>query len=152
MTMRRLTPYLIATYLMIAFSFLATNAAFSQTDQGDKTATEKTESQSAPTTYVKGITPSRAKTLVGGVIGLVSIVIGWRVKRRSAVSAGGGRTWTVTGLILGIGVIVFSVFHLANTKGDFGSGGGKAGAIVAMVLGFVGVVLNGLLLRSKRKG
>jgi hypothetical protein len=45
--------------------------------------------------------------------------------------------------------MVLSVVHLANITGGFGTGGGKAGAIVAIVFGLIGTILSGLALRSK---
>lgn len=97
--------------------------------------------------YVKGITPGRARSLVGGVLALLGVVIGWRARRRSD----NGRKWTVIAFALGCVAIVLSVVHLANNTGGFGTGGGKAGAIVAIVLGAAGVVTSIITLRSKRQ-
>ena len=59
--------------------------------------------------------------------------------------------WASAGLRLGLVAIVLSILHLANTVGGFGSGGGKAGAIVALVLGLIGATLIGMAMRSKGK-
>jgi hypothetical protein len=149
--MRALIPCIISACLTIAFSFSAMSAAFSQVDQEHSPdSTPRKNEGTAP--YVSGITPARAKSLVGAVVGLLSVIIGWRVKSRSAVRSGSGKSWIITALILGIVAIALSVFHLATTSGGFGTGGGKAGAIVALVLGLVGTSLGGFAMRLKARG
>lgn len=71
--------------------------------------------------------------------------------RRAAAQSGSARSWAVRALVLGFVAIILSVVHLAGTTGGFGTGGGKAGAIVALVLGITGAVVNVLALRSKGK-
>jgi hypothetical protein len=45
------------------------------------------------------------------------------------------------------------VLHLAGSTGGFGTGNGRAGAIVALVVGLIGMNLGGLgLARSRRTG
>ena len=51
--------------------------------------------------------------------------------------------------MLGAVAVVLSVIHLANVNVGFGTGGGKAGAIAVLVLGMIGISLNGITLRSK---
>ena len=82
-------------------------------------------------------------------MGLISLIVGRRAKARAAVSSGGGRSLSITGLVLGVVAIVLGLVHLANTTGGFGTGGGKAGAIVALALGLIGTSVGGLALRSK---
>jgi hypothetical protein len=57
-------------------------------------------------------------------------------------------------LVLGPMGMALAVLHLATTSGAFyGSGNGRAGAIVALVLGLIGIVLGRLALgRSRRTG
>lgn len=148
--MKTTVPYLIAIWLTVSFSVLAMDYAFSQTDQGNGIETTRGKDDTT-TTYVTGLTSARARSLVGGVVGLVSVIIGWRVKTRLAVNSSSNRSWTTVALVLGLGAIVLSVVHLANVTGGFGTGGGKAGAIVALVLGLIGTSLSGLAFRQKMK-
>jgi hypothetical protein len=136
---------IILFILTVGVSFLAAERVFSQEQKLDTTSSVSETSDES--TYVRGITPGRARSLVGTVTGLISLIIGWRVKRSAAKP--GGRSWAVAGLVLGITAMVLSVVHLANITGGFGTGGGKAGAIVAIVFGLIGTILNGLALRSK---
>jgi hypothetical protein len=54
-------------------------------------------------------------------------------------------------LALGLIGMVLSVAHLGSSTGGFGSGGGRAGAIVALVLGQIGMNLGGLALARSRR-
>lgn len=147
--MKTSIPHLITIWLIVAFSVLTMEKAFSQTDQ--ENGVEATSSKNDSTiTYVTGLTSARARSLVGGVIGLISLIVGWRVKSRPSVQPGRSRSWAITALGLGFIAIILSVVHLANVTGGFGTGGGKAGAIVALVLGLIGTSLSGLALCPKR--
>jgi hypothetical protein len=99
-------------------------------------------------TYVEGITSARARSLVGGVVGLTSVIIGWRARWRSARKTKASPGWSMSALVLGLTAMILSIVHLAANTGDFGTGGGKAGAIVALLLGMTGVLLNGFALRN----
>lgn len=133
--------------LTIGFSFLTTGEVFSQSIPDDGTSP-----------VVTGVTEGRARAIVGGVIGLISLIMGWRAKARSkpanpssVASNGSNRTQAIIALSLGGIAIVLSVIHLSTSAGAvFGSGSGKAGAIVALVLALTGVVLSGLALRPAR--
>ena len=99
--------------------------------------------------YVSGLTSGRARSLIGGLLGVTSIVLALRVKKRSATQFVRRRSWAVIALVLGLAAFAVSIFHLADTTGGFGTGGGKAGAIVALVLGMIGAVLAGVSLRAR---
>jgi hypothetical protein len=145
---RRRNPItdIILALLFIGFSVLPFGDAFSQEDT---TAVENNSSNKENTnTYVSGLTSARARSLVGGVIGLVSIIIGLRVRSRRGANQVKTKRWPKVALALGVIAIVLSVLHLAGNTGAFGTGGGKAGAIVALVLGICGVTLNGIAIRS----
>jgi hypothetical protein len=135
--MRNVTFLNLPALLTIAVFLFATQNAYSQTGDSDA--------------YVTGMTAARAKSLSGVAVGLVSLIIGWRVKSRSVVGKSSWRSWAITAIVLGIIALVVSLLHLANTNGGFGTGGGKAGAIAALVLGLIGTSLSGMALRSKRK-
>ena len=135
--MRNVISFILPALLTIAVFLFTTHKAYSQTDESDA--------------YVTGITSARARSLIGVAFGLVSLIIGWRVKRRSAFGTSTLRSWAITALVLGLVALVLSIIHLANVNGGFGTGGGKAGAIVALILGVIGTSLSGMALRSKRK-
>lgn len=135
--MKKYIPYLSA-WLIIGLILLATENAFTQT------------TADGSSTYVTGLTVGRAKSLVGVVMGLISLIVGWRAKARLARGTAIGRSWVVTALLLGLIAIVLSAVHLGTTPGGFGTGGGKAGAIVGLALGLIGTILSGQTFRSKR--
>ncbi|MGF6930028.1 hypothetical protein QFZ48_005528 [Chitinophaga sp. W2I13] len=122
--------------------------------------TEKVFSQTTPdgtSPAVSGITTGRAQALVGAIIALISLIMGWRAKARSrSTHLTGNRqnkpTAAIIALSLGAIAIILSVVHLSTSAGAvFGSGSGKAGAIVALVLALTGATLSGLALRPKGK-
>lgn len=100
---------------------------------------------------VSGITPGRAAALVGGVVGLISVAIGWWALVRSARRIDSGRIMAIVALAVGLTGMVLSGLHLARTTGGFGTGGGRAGAIVGLVVGLIGMVLGGRALSRYRR-
>lgn len=106
-----------------------------------------------PTPVPIGITPGRARALVGAAVALISLIVGGLALARSAgrIGTGNGRASAAVALVLGLIGMVLSVIHLASSTGGFGTGSGRAGAIVALVLGLIGMSLGGLaLVRSRR--
>jgi hypothetical protein len=100
---------------------------------------------------VSGITPGRLESILGAVVGLISVVIGVRA-RRSAGRPGSGRLGAIVALVMGLIGTILSGLHLARSySANFGTGSGKAGAIVALVLGLIGMVLGGLALARYRR-
>ncbi len=131
--------FFLMAFLIAAATFFISHDAMSQSTKTGDTA------------YVSGITPGRARSLIGGVVGLVCLVLGWRAKSRSKAANSIIRTTAVVALILGAIGILLSVVHLISTAGAvFGSGSGKAGAIVALLLSCVGMVLAALALRNDK--
>src|SRR5690349_12349304 len=114
--MKKGISFLVVATLIVVLSSLSIDA-FSQTDQQSEN-------------YVTGITSGRARSLIGVVFGLTSLIIGLKGKTRK-------RKWVITALALGLIAVMLSVVHLLNLTGGFGTGGGKAGAIVALALGFL---------------
>jgi hypothetical protein len=145
--MKSFIPYVLSVCLITGFAFLVPENVFSQTSQGGI----KTEETDSPTTrnedsytYVKGITTGRAISLVGGVMGLISLIIGWRAKVRSSQK---GAKIAIT---LGLLAIFSAIVHLSVVAGAvFGSGSGKAGSLAALPLAIIGAILGGLTLRSR---
>jgi hypothetical protein len=48
--------------------------------------------------------------------------------------------------------MVLSGLHLATATGAIGTGSGKLGSIVALVVGLIGVALGGLAIARARRG
>jgi len=145
--MKKYTPYILTAWIAVGLTFLNPEKVFPQETQKENKI-ETTESVTTITdgnsTYVNGITGGRARSLVGGVLGLISIVIGWRSKARSA------KMGAKMALALGLIAIVLSIVHLGTSAvAVFGSGSGKAGAIVAFSLGMIGAILGGLALHPR---
>ncbi len=137
---------IVAAFFFIAIMLAPTGKAFSQVNQPeDKTkltdSTISTPNKDA--NYVKGITTRRAVALAEGLLGLLSVIVGWRAKAR--YKKNGARTAMTLGLL----AVILSSIHLATTAGAvFGSGSGKAGSILALLLGIAGITLGSLTLRS----
>lgn len=94
---------------------------------------------------VRGITPVRARAIVGVVVALISIVIGCFALVRP------GRRKAIIALVVALISIILGVLHLARATGDIGTGSGKLGAIVGLVLGLIGIVLGWLALARSRR-
>lgn len=142
--MNRSILFVISAYFIFTFSFSFSSVALAL-DQGVQSAPAMGEGTSA---YVYGLTSARARSLIGVGLGLASLIIGWRTKAR-AKGSDDRRSWSIAALALGSLAIILSVVHLASNTGGFGTGGGKAGAIVAIVLAVAGAVLGGLGLRRR---
>lgn len=135
--MKKYVPFILTAFLTIGFSFLTTEEVFSQSVPD------------GPSPAVRGITTGRARAIGGAVIALVSLIMGWRAKARPNPAK---RTQAIIALSLGGIAIILSVVHLITSAGAvFGSGSGKAGAIVALVLALIGTALSGLALRPKKE-
>jgi hypothetical protein len=138
----------LAAWLVIAFTFFVPEKAFSHVDQ--KTKDSATTSPRAGSTYISGMTTGRARALAGVAVGLISLVIGWRARARSAAGIGNVRTAAILALVLGFIGIILCVLHLSVSAGAvFGSGSGKAGAIVGSVPSLIGMTLGWLALTKK---
>lgn len=146
--MGKLISFILSASLIISCCLFATVKTFSQTSEPANN-TSTTESKKSALFneggYVKGITPARAIGLAELLLGISSIVFAIRAKKRSSIAG------TKTALVLGLLAIVFSTVHFVSTAGAvFGSGSGKAGAILAMILSIVGIILSGSVLRRNK--
>ncbi|MFA6057506.1 MAG: DUF6223 family protein [Taibaiella sp.] len=143
---KKYVPFVLLGCLIIGFSFLMPEKVFAQS------------ASDGPSPTVTGITAGRAKSLAGGAIALVSVIMGALAKARSksanrsgAGNNGNKRTQAIISLSLAGIAIILSMIHLSTSAGAvFGSGSGKAGAIVTLVLALIGAALSGLVLRPKR--
>lgn len=103
---------------------------------------------------VYGMTQGRLTSIFLGFVDIASVITG-ALALRSSTKSGfkkGAATWSV---VLGSFSMLLSLVHLSNATGGFGTGSGKAGAIVAIVFGLTGTTLGGLALwraRSSKKG
>jgi hypothetical protein len=153
--MKKFIPYILSACLIISCSVIATEKLFSQTNQKENKVDSTNDTPAGPdgtSRYVTGLTTGRAKSLVGLVVGLISLILGWQRKPRSGgLGVRSGRSRSVIALVLGVIAVILSVIHLATTTGGFGTGGGKAGAILGLTLGLIGATRSGLHLSSKRK-
>ncbi|WP_066392119.1 DUF6223 family protein [Neobacillus mesonae] len=89
------------------------------------------------------ITPGRLLTFAAGVIGLSSAVVAGIALARQASRFSTGQ-WPVLSIVLSLFCVLLSVFHLYVTPSGFGTGKGRAGAIIAIVIGLIGLVLGGM--------
>ena len=91
------------------------------------------------------ITIGRLTSIAIGLLGLTGLVIGSQALTRSR------RPKAIAALIIGLIVVTRGLLHLSLSTGGFGTGSGKLGAIVAMLIGLTSIVLGGLALaRSQR--
>jgi hypothetical protein len=97
------------------------------------------------------ITPGRLTSIVAGLVGLASVIIGLALARSVRRSISFRRSAAIVALVAGLIGAFLSVLHLVRTTGGFGTGKGRAGAIVALVIGLTGMVLGWrALVRSRR--
>jgi hypothetical protein len=140
--MKNYASSLLLCFLIVGLFFLTTEKVFPQSMPDETPQT------------VTGITTGRAKSIVGGVIGLISVIVAWRAAANTNATSGSQskRTQAVIALSLGVIAIILSVLHLSTSAGAvFGSGSGKAGAIVALAFGLIGTVRGGMALRPKKQ-
>ena len=97
------------------------------------------------------ITTGRLLSVVMGLVGLISIVIGRQALAHSTGVIGPRRLKAITELVMGLIGISFSILHISRSVGSFGTGSGKLGAIVAMVMGLIGAALGCLALARSRQ-
>jgi hypothetical protein len=97
------------------------------------------------------ITTGRLTSITIGMLGLISLVIGRQALARSNASMRPRRPKAIATLIIGLTVVILSVLHLSLSTGGLGTGSGKLGAIVSLLLGLIGSGLGcTALMRSRR--
>jgi hypothetical protein len=151
--MKKFILYLVPV-LLAAGIFLTIENAFSQENQNGNTADTRNVSAvpDGTATAVKGFTPGRTRSLVGGAVGLISLIVGLRAKKGSANGHPMVRRRAIAAITLGLIGIAFSITHLsASANAALGTGSGKAGAIVGLALSLTGLILGWRALRSGYK-
>ncbi|MEV8593434.1 DUF6223 family protein [Streptomyces sp. NPDC052013] len=89
-------------------------------------------------------------------VGLVAVAIGWLALARAAgrigrVGTGSARGAGMSAVAGGLAGTALAVLHLATSSGGPGTGNGLVGAVAAVPLGLVAVVLGRrALIRSRR--
>lgn len=137
------TLYLLLMTGLVLFSSETAYSHITQDERKPESITDNTTQ--AGNTYVSGITRGRAISITTGLLGVISLILSWRSKRRA--SRKGAKVALATSLI----VISLSVVHLGTTAGAvFGSGSGKAGAIVSLIVGVASSVLSATTLRTRK--
>jgi hypothetical protein len=81
---------------------------------------------------------------VAAVVGLAAVIIGAVALTRRR------RNQAVASVVAALVAVAVGGLHAANAAGGLGTGNGLAGAMVAVTLGAIGLILGGLaLLRSR---
>jgi hypothetical protein len=88
---------------------------------------------------------------VAAMVGLIGVVLGGMALARSRRSTGMGRSRAFAAGLAGLLSAVLGGLHAANAAGGVGTGNGLAGAIVAVLLGLIGMFLAGLALARSRR-
>lgn len=97
-----------------------------------------------------GIGAGRLVPTAAAVVGLLGVAFGWLALTRSSRHSGAGRLYGFAAGTAGLIGAAVGGLHAANAAGGFGTGNGLAGAIVAIVMGLIGLVLCGLALARHR--
>ncbi len=147
--MKQFIPCLASIFLIMTFSLAMPDHALATSYQPDSAEVTGNKKDRADT-YVRGFTSARVRSLVGSVLGVVSIVVGWRARSRVKINPATARSWAIAAVLLGSIAIILSIVHLTTNHGGFGTGGGRAGAIIALALGVIGTAFGGQLLRLAR--
>ncbi len=101
---------------------------------------------------VQGITSGRAASLLPILLGLLSIIIGVMARKDAMNTMLSKQNKSILAIILGLIAASLSARHLANSfSAQLGTGSGKAGAVVALVLGLIGILLSILALKKVKK-
>jgi hypothetical protein len=97
------------------------------------------------------ITTGRLTSIMIAVVGVISVIIGRQALVRINRRIGSGRPKAIAALVMGGTGILASGLHLALSSGGFGTGSGKAGSIVALVISIIGTAFSWLaLVRSQQ--
>ena len=98
------------------------------------------------------LTPGRLWATTDAVVGLISAILAGRALSRSTRRIGnGGRNGAIVAMVVGLIVSAYAVLHLNVFTGGFGTGAGRAGALIAILLGLTSMVLAGITLSRSRR-
>ena len=85
------------------------------------------------------LTSARAISLILFAVSIVSVIIAIRSKKRSDDNS--RKRGVIIAFVLGLIAVILSAIRIAATTG-FGTGGGKAGAILALFIGVIGTGIS----------
>ncbi|MCQ6557272.1 DUF6223 family protein [Paenibacillus mendelii] len=100
------------------------------------------------------MTTGRIWSTVDAFVGLMNAIFAGLSLSRSIRRIGnGGRNGAIISVVVALIVIVYALIHMTMFPGDFGTGDGRAAAVIAFVTGIISIVLAGItLIRSRRAG
>ena len=98
----------------------------------------------------RGLTTGRLESILISLLGLTSLILSIRHFRSSGNSSPRKRKGIMIAGLAGLICIILASVHIANSTGGFGTGSGKAGAIVAIGLGLTAIILSGISLNRFR--
>ena len=84
------------------------------------------------------LTSARVVSLLLFAIGIASVIIAFRSKNRA--DGNSRKRSVIIASVLGLIAVILSAIRIAASTG-FGTGGGKAGAILALLMGVIGIGL-----------
>ena len=94
----------------------------------------------------------RFRAVVAALLALSSVAVGaLALARVRRIGQANVPALAIATLILGLTGAVVGVVHLADSEGGFGTGNGRAGAIVALLIAQVGINLGGVALGRSRR-
>jgi hypothetical protein len=97
------------------------------------------------------VTTGRLWSIVAGLLGLTGLIIGIVALMRVSRNVNSAQRIGTIALVLASAGILLSIIHLARTTGGFGTGKGRAGAIVAIVIGLIGIIFSRLAITRSRR-
>ncbi|MFK7693053.1 DUF6223 family protein [Paenibacillus sp. HJGM_3] len=100
------------------------------------------------------ITTGRIWSTVDAFVGLANAIFAGLSLSRSIRRIGnGGRNGAIISVGVALVVIIYAFIHMTMFPGDYGTGDGRAAAVIAIVMGILSLVLAGItLIRSRRAG
>jgi hypothetical protein len=148
-----------ARYMLLAACWLALSAPISLAQEAanitplDSQESTIGDQETSHSDVGYQLTPGRRGSLVGGAVGLVSVVLAGLSLAWPMGSGNSGSTRrfaAVVAVAAGLAGLFLGTRHLAQATGGFGSGSGRLGAIVAIILSIGGMAAAGLtLIRSR---
>lgn len=100
------------------------------------------------------ITTGRIWATVDAFVGLIiAILAGMSLFRSIRGIGNGGRKGAIISIVVAPIVIIYAKIHMSIFPGGFGTGDGRAAALIAIVMGLISIVLASItLIRSRRSG
>jgi hypothetical protein len=97
------------------------------------------------------MSPGRIGAIVAGLLALTGLLIGAQALRRQKAGADTGRRGAVAALVAGLVGIIIGTTVVATSAGGLGTGNGRGGGYVAIILGTIALILGSLALTRARR-